>query len=674
MKGFWLLIGEEHLDEQEKSFLENYNTIKLSELRAFDVSGIKGIIAKTIDKDIDTFEKLLFIRTSRATYTLPCWIWGRGIEPFNSFLWPSLSRDYITRIWNSKECARWLEISSEGIKGLSFKKSSEGRLNETTIFEIIMTVAIENSTGTLKVVRGDGKTAELVLNEGIVIKASSGTLKDKDGIYDLLSWREGIYFWKPNLYLQEAFSLEIPLMEILNEYFSMVKENVQIFNLVGTLDSFIELKPSHCALDDPADPLFEHYKYLCLMLSRSNLSIVDLINVSSLSPIRTLFFVNRLISLGDATAIYPDYVAKVEGEVFEKPVERYKALIVDDAPFFLKVLRRILEKDERFEVIGTAKDGIECLEKVDSLNPDVITLDLEMPKLDGLGALKRIMIRNPKPVVVLSAFTGEISKMTYDAFKFGAVDVIEKPKNFSLDDMELNSSIIRERVARAAKVQIDQIRYLRKNKGREIVHREIAFERASVKDKLFVNVFGYGDFSHFIKVLFLLDALDFNASMIFVVPVRSLALKELVKYIQADCIKPVEVLDKEPMLVKKNCFYLVPYDKPANIEVDLNNDILVKETLLEDSLYGGTFRSLIDSGHTIFGSNLIVSTFSGSENLINYFTEITRSKGIRLLYLAPNKCLYPGLASELGKNGLGTEVEGLERIVEYWLEIINREE
>lgn len=84
-----------------------------------------------------------------------------------------------------------------------------------------------------------------------------------------------------------------------------------------------------------------------------------------------------------------------------------KVLIVDDSAFMRSALTRMLEEDPEIKVIGQAGDGEEGLRKVEELNPDLVTLDLEMPRLDGIGMLERLMKTNPKPVLIVSSLSVE---------------------------------------------------------------------------------------------------------------------------------------------------------------------------------------------------------------------------------------------------------------------------
>ena len=106
--------------------------------------------------------------------------------------------------------------------------------------------------------------------------------------------------------------------------------------------------------------------------------------------------------------------------------EKIRVLVVDDSVFARSVIAKKLAADPELEVIDFAKDGLEAVEKVKSLKPNVVTLDVSMPRMDGLEALDRIMLECPTPVVMLSALTGEQTQTTLTALERGAVDFFLK--------------------------------------------------------------------------------------------------------------------------------------------------------------------------------------------------------------------------------------------------------
>jgi two-component system chemotaxis response regulator CheB len=107
---------------------------------------------------------------------------------------------------------------------------------------------------------------------------------------------------------------------------------------------------------------------------------------------------------------------------------RVRVLVVDDSAVMRKLIPKLLEKDEEIEVIATAIDGDFALNKVDQLKPDVVTLDIDMPRMDGLTALSHIVTSYGVPVVMLSSLTTRGAALTMKALEMGAVDFICKPK------------------------------------------------------------------------------------------------------------------------------------------------------------------------------------------------------------------------------------------------------
>jgi len=136
--------------------------------------------------------------------------------------------------------------------------------------------------------------------------------------------------------------------------------------------------------------------------------------------------------------------------------KKTRILIVDDSALMRRYLREIIEEDEEMEVVGVARDGQEAVDLNLSLKPDVITLDINMPRMDGLTALQYIMLQRPCPVLVVSSLTQKGALVTFEALELGAVDYIPKPDgtvSLSIKDV---SREIREKIkaARRARLKI----------------------------------------------------------------------------------------------------------------------------------------------------------------------------------------------------------------------------
>ncbi len=138
-----------------------------------------------------------------------------------------------------------------------------------------------------------------------------------------------------------------------------------------------------------------------------------------------------------------------------------KLLIVDDSKVMREAITDMFADDPGIDIVGEAADGIEALKAAENCGPDVITMDVAMPVMDGITTLKHIMIKNPHPVVMLSSLTLEGAKVAFDALRYGAVDFISKPS--SLNDANLNEqqAEIRSKIEYAARVEVNAVKYIR---------------------------------------------------------------------------------------------------------------------------------------------------------------------------------------------------------------------
>ncbi|MEW6776272.1 MAG: chemotaxis response regulator protein-glutamate methylesterase [Bdellovibrionota bacterium] len=118
-------------------------------------------------------------------------------------------------------------------------------------------------------------------------------------------------------------------------------------------------------------------------------------------------------------------------------VAKIRVLVVDDSNFMRKAIANLLARDPGIEVVGKARSGEEALDLIPQVDPDVVTLDLEMRGLSGLETLERIMAEFPRPVLMLSAYTREGAEVTLEALRRGAVDFLEKPSGVVSLDMHM---------------------------------------------------------------------------------------------------------------------------------------------------------------------------------------------------------------------------------------------
>ncbi len=136
---------------------------------------------------------------------------------------------------------------------------------------------------------------------------------------------------------------------------------------------------------------------------------------------------------------------------------RIRVLVIDDSAFMRKFISDLINSQPDMEVIGTARDGLEGLEKVRALKPDVVTLDVEMPRLDGLGFLSRLMSENPRPVILISGHDKAGADYTLRALDLGALDFLAKPSGEVSLDFDRVKEDLWQKIRTASRVPCNRL-------------------------------------------------------------------------------------------------------------------------------------------------------------------------------------------------------------------------
>ena len=151
-----------------------------------------------------------------------------------------------------------------------------------------------------------------------------------------------------------------------------------------------------------------------------------------------------------------------------------KVLIIDDSALIRQLLTEIFNADPEITVVGSAQDPYDAREKIKKLNPDVLTLDVEMPKMDGITFLSNLMRLRPMPVVMISTLTEKGADITFEALEIGAVDFVSKPKVDVTVELKEYAREICEKVKTASRAKVSAIPDRRKSAGSSPAKLEVS--------------------------------------------------------------------------------------------------------------------------------------------------------------------------------------------------------
>ncbi|OQY57830.1 MAG: hypothetical protein B6245_14995 [Desulfobacteraceae bacterium 4572_88] len=229
-----------------------------------------------------------------------------------------------------------------------------------------------------------------------------------------------------------------------------------------------------------------------------------------------------------------------------------RVLIVDDSPMMCRILTGMLAADEEIMVVGTAENGKAALEKIESLKPDVITLDVNMPVMDGRTTLKHIMIKNPCPVIILGAMSLKTSQThLLDFLRFGAVDFATKPVKNGNQAVQQQELIGKVRQAARAKVS-----NFRRTKAAKVVRKPIIRAGTSAPghlESLVIISSGAGGYSELMKIIPRLPG-SLNTCLVVLQNMPYLFVPPLAEHFSERCEMDVLPLEENSELLPGRCY------------------------------------------------------------------------------------------------------------------------
>lgn len=350
--------------------------------------------------------------------------------------------------------------------------------------------------------------------------------------------------------------------------------------------------------------------------------------------------------------------------------ELIRVLVVDDSAFVRKVLTRMLGRSPFIEVVGSARDGEEALEMVERLKPDVVTLDLVMPVVDGLEFLRRQMAVRPLPVVVCS-ISHESGAAALEALELGAVEFVQKPTALATDRVyEIADEIIAKVKAAAATISFSHAA-TSAVAGRAPAEPWSQPRRAAAADRADIVVLGIstGGPQALRQVIPRLPA---N----FPVPV-AVVLHMPIGYTEMyaerlDSLSALNVVEaKDGDLIQAGTMFLAPAGRHLAVRRGVDGTVRAHLDLRpSDTLHRPSVDVLFRSAADVYGSRVlgVIMTGMGSDGLLGS-TEI-KAKGGRVVTEAESSCVVYGMPRTVVESGLSDRVVTLDEMAQAIMDMI----
>jgi len=353
-----------------------------------------------------------------------------------------------------------------------------------------------------------------------------------------------------------------------------------------------------------------------------------------------------------------------------------KVVVVDDSAFMRKAISTMLAKDPEIDVVATARDGEEGLELIRKHNPDVVTMDIEMPRMDGLTALRHIMMEMPRPVLMVSSLTSEGAEATLKALDLGAVDFIPKQlSKVSLDIVKIEASLI-------SKVKIVASRRMMHSRPRPAALRAPvgaapsaapaasapAAPRPAVtpsgspkRDVVVIGV-STGGPPAVQKVLSALPA-NFPASIVIAQHMPQAFTGPFAKRLDGLC--KISVKEAEPGdRLKTGCAFIAPGGRHLLLKQQISRVELQISTEPASALYKPSANVLITSAAEAVGRRAlgVILTGMGSDGMEGI--RALKQKGGRALAQSDATCVVYGMPKAIVDAGLSDEIVDIDEMAQ----------
>lgn len=346
--------------------------------------------------------------------------------------------------------------------------------------------------------------------------------------------------------------------------------------------------------------------------------------------------------------------------------KKIKVLVVDDSALMSRQIANILSSADGIEVVGRAKDGKEALALIEELNPDVITLDVEMPTMNGLTALKHIMVKYAIPTVMLSALTTEAAQTTFDSLKFGAIDVVAKPSKKETESLEAQKADIISKVKRAAFIDTGRLRYLRLANPNSRKEKK-SKGQPTPETRFIVIGAGVGGYYSLLRIIPALPA-DFPGVVISVMTTAPRYIDPFVAFLDNHSFLPVRRLE-DRLPAERGVCYICSAQEGFLLGKTTDSPILFAKHEPMGSFEPRSVDAMFRSVARVIGTNAVGVILSGAgTDGAEGISAIRKSGGISVIQDI-NNCMDPSMPLAALEKGLVERVLPDYRMADYFVKL-----
>lgn len=503
-------------------------------------------------------------------------------------------------------------IGSELAAPRAGEKGFAGRLTNIRLSDLIQ-MCCASGVSTVIQVRKNRTVGTIFIEEGEIIHADCGDTEGLMAFYKIFSWQSGSF--------ETLGDVAVPKTTIDKNWQYLLMEGHRRMDEAQAA-SFAENRDDR---DEPNESDTSELAEDCLKLSTEEIETDE----------------NEITKIGGVAE---------PGGAPESSHAPLRVLIVDDSAVMCRALTEMLASEEGIHVVGTARNGEEALERIDRLRPDLITLDVNMPVMDGSTALKHIMIRNPCPVVIVSAVNQRRESNILNFLLLGAVDYIQKPVR---GEVMARQRLIHS-VRRAAGARTDRFR--RARPPGIVPEAPVQAEPLMPHQSLVLVFSGAGGYAELVKILSLLPA-GFSGAVVAMQTMSPSFREPFAAYLDRRCHIQVRLLP-DAMGIRQGYCYLASDDRPLCLHGEGE-----RYTLSEDLSAASMPDMLLTSAAETFPGRLLVVLLSGADTgSLSGLREI-RKRGGRIISQDIRECIVSQPLEAAHEAGLVSAAMGIEAIV-----------